>query len=61
MRLFDIDWENARLQVVGKGRREVRLPLPQEVGDAEHRNFNPGLPLEAPNSTAEVGRSKAPS
>jgi site-specific recombinase XerD len=34
MRLGDIDWANARVQVAGKGRREVRLPLPQEVGDA---------------------------
>jgi integrase len=30
----DIDWAAARVRVVGKGRREVRLPLPQEVGDA---------------------------
>ncbi len=34
MRLSDIDWTDARVRVVGKGRREVRLPLPQEVGDA---------------------------
>lgn len=34
MRLSDIDWTNARVRVVGKGRREARLPLPQEVGDA---------------------------
>jgi len=34
MRLSDIDWDNARIQVAGKGRRQVRLPLPQEVGDA---------------------------
>lgn len=34
MRLDDIDWENARVRVTGKARREVRLPLPQEVGDA---------------------------
>ena len=30
----DIDWVGARVRVVGKGRREARLPLPQEVGDA---------------------------
>ena len=30
----DIDWQDASLLVSGKGRREVRLPLPQEVGDA---------------------------
>jgi len=34
MRLCDIDWTDARVRVVGKGRREARLPLPQEVGDA---------------------------
>lgn len=34
LRLGDIDWEGGRVQVAGKGRREVRLPLPQEVGDA---------------------------
>jgi site-specific recombinase XerD len=34
MRLSDIDWTDARVRVVGKGRREARLPLPQEVGDA---------------------------
>jgi site-specific recombinase XerD len=34
MRLSDIDWTEARVRVVGKGRREARLPLPQEVGDA---------------------------
>ena len=32
--LSDIDWQEASLLVCGKGRREVRLPLPQEVGDA---------------------------
>ncbi len=34
MHLSDIDWTAATLRVAGKGRREVRLPLPQEVGDA---------------------------
>ncbi|MCX8256357.1 Site-specific integrase/recombinase (plasmid) [Beijerinckiaceae bacterium RH AL1] len=29
-----IDWENARLTVAGKTRREERLPLTQEVGEA---------------------------
>lgn len=30
----DIDWQNGRVRVVGKLRRPVWLPLPQEVGDA---------------------------
>lgn len=34
LRLSSIDWPDASLCVAGKGRREVRLPLPQEVGDA---------------------------
>ena len=38
----DIDWKDGSVLVKGKSRREVRLPLPQEVGDAiltylEHR------------------------
>jgi site-specific recombinase XerD len=34
LRLGDIDWKQARLRVVGKGRRETWLPLPQDAGDA---------------------------
>jgi len=34
LRLGDIDWSDATLMVSGKGRRAVRMPLPQEVGDA---------------------------
>jgi len=34
LRLGDIEWPQGRLRVVGKGRRETRLPLPQAVGDA---------------------------
>jgi integrase len=34
LRLTDIDWEDASLLVKGKSRREARLPLPQQVGDA---------------------------
>ncbi|MGA3093245.1 MAG: tyrosine-type recombinase/integrase [Terriglobales bacterium] len=34
LRLTDIEWENGTLRVIGKGRFEVRLPLPQDVGDA---------------------------
>jgi integrase len=32
--LDDIDWMNGTLRVIGKGRYQVRLPLPQDVGDA---------------------------
>ena len=34
MRLDDIEWNEGTLRVRGKGRREVRLPLPQDAGDA---------------------------
>jgi site-specific recombinase XerD len=34
MLLDDIDWAAGTVLVSGKGRREVCLPLPQEVGDA---------------------------
>ncbi len=33
LRLTDLDWERARLRLVGKGRRETWLPIPQDVGD----------------------------
>lgn len=34
LRLADIDWHAATIAVCGKGRRAVRLPLSQDVGDA---------------------------
>lgn len=34
LRLTDIDWSQGRLRVVGKGRCETWLPLPQDAGDA---------------------------
>lgn len=34
LRLSDIDWSDATLKVRGKPRRETRLPLPQDAGDA---------------------------
>ena len=34
LRLADIDWQQATLRVLGKGRRETHLPLSQQVGDA---------------------------
>lgn len=48
MRLVDIDWQEATLLVRGKGRRDVRLPLPQDAGDAvldylEHERPHVGI------------------
>lgn len=34
MRLGDIAWNEGTIRVHGKGRREIRLPLPQDAGDA---------------------------
>lgn len=34
MELDDIDWENGAIMVKGKSRREDRLPLPTDVGEA---------------------------
>jgi len=34
LRLTDIEWETGTLRVCGKSRHQVRLPLPQEVGEA---------------------------
>jgi site-specific recombinase XerD len=34
LKLCDIDWGDGELLVCGKGRREARLPLPADVGEA---------------------------
>ena len=44
LRLSDIDWENGTVRVMGKGRYEVRLPLPQDTGDALLRYLQRRLP-----------------
>jgi integrase len=44
MTVTDIDWRAATLLVQGKGRREVRLPLPQDVGDAVLAYLDRGRP-----------------
>lgn len=50
LKLSDLDWTSGMLRLTGKARREVRLPLPQDVGDAvltyiEHER--PRVPQEA--------------
>ncbi|WP_205507684.1 site-specific integrase [Myxococcus vastator] len=44
MTVTDIDWRGGTLRVHGKGRREVRLPLPQDVGDAVLAYLERGRP-----------------
>jgi site-specific recombinase XerD len=59
LQLTDIDWQEASLRVLGKGRREVRLPLTQEVGDAILAYLEQG---RQPVSTEHLFiRSRAPS
>ncbi|MGH6954864.1 MAG: site-specific integrase [Alphaproteobacteria bacterium] len=42
--LGDFDWRRGTLRVRGKGRREVLLPLPQDVGDAVLAYLEHGRP-----------------
>jgi integrase len=44
MKFDDLDWRDGTLRVHGKGRREVRLPLPQDVGDAVLAYLERGRP-----------------
>ncbi len=44
LRLSDLCFETATIRVSGKGRREVRLPLPQDVGDALLEYLRSGRP-----------------
>lgn len=44
MTVADIDWRAGALRVHGKGRREARLPLPQDVGDAVLAYLERGRP-----------------
>lgn len=59
LRLGDIDWRNGILRVTGKGRYEVGLPLPQEVGDALFAYLARRLP--GGDSDHVFLRSRAPS
>lgn len=44
LRLRDLCFETATIKVSGKGRREVQLPLPQDVGDALWEYLSVGRP-----------------
>jgi integrase/recombinase XerD len=44
LRLSDIDWKGASIQLCGKGRRQSRLPLTQEVGQAIISYLKKGRP-----------------
>lgn len=50
LRLSDIDWRDASIQVCGKGRRHARLPLTQEVGRAIVAYLKKGRPRTNANT-----------
>ncbi len=58
LRLYDIDWKQAWIHVSGKGRRETRLPLTHEVGDALVTYLTSGRPLT--DTDTLFVRSRAP-
>lgn len=58
LRLADIDWKGAWLSVTGKNRRETRLPLTQEVGQALADYLQEGRPRT--DSEALFVRARAP-
>jgi len=58
LRLSDLDWRDAWIHVSGKGRRQTRLPLTQEVGQALAAYFQDGRPFT--ESDAVFVRCRAP-
>ena len=58
MRLRDIDWKDAWIHVSGKSRRQVRLPLSREVGEAVVEYLQHGRPQAS--TDALFLRSRAP-
>ncbi len=58
MRLHDIDWKGAWIHVSGKSRRQTRLPLTQEVGEALVAYVQTGRPRA--RTDALFLRSRAP-
>jgi len=58
LRLPDIDWKDAWISVSGKGRRQTRLPMSQEVGQALVAYLENGRPPTA--TDAVFVRCRAP-
>lgn len=58
LRLRDIDWQGAWIHVCGKSRRETRLPLSQEVGQAIVAYLQHGRPRTS--AEAVFVRCRAP-
>lgn len=58
LRLTDIDWNKASIQVCGKSRRQTRLPLTQEMGEAIVDYLQNGRPRSCTDTV--FVRSRAP-
>lgn len=58
LHLGDLDWKEAWIHVSGKGRRQTRLPLTQEIGDAIAAYLQDGRPQT--DSSALFIRARAP-
>ena len=58
LRLGDIDWNEAGISVSGKGRRQIMMPLTQEIGDAIASYIKDGRPQTTVD--ALFIRSRAP-
>jgi len=57
LRLADVDWKVATIRLVGKGRHEARLPLPQDVGDALLAYIDKGRPRIADDHVILTARA----
>jgi integrase/recombinase XerD len=59
LKLEDVDWRAGELQIVGKGRRAERLPLPEDVGETIVCYLRDGRPATAQDRSLFV-RVRAP-
>ena len=59
LRIEDVDWRAGELRISGKGRRDERLPLPDDVGEAIVAYLQDGRPATALDRSLIV-RVRAP-
>jgi integrase/recombinase XerD len=59
LRIEDVDWRAGELRISGKGRRDERLPLPEDVGEAIVAYVQDGRPATALDRSLIV-RVRAP-
>jgi integrase/recombinase XerD len=57
LRLGDVDWRDASIRVCGKGRRVMRLPLTQEVGQALVTYLQQGRPQASDDALFVTSRA----